>query len=240
MQKKSLISNIIELIIPKLCVACQSKLSEGERILCTSCRINIPYTYDWLESNNKTFELLNADYPIFWAASMCYYRKNDIFSRAILNMKFRNQSQSAKEFGAMFARVLKDKEISVKDVDIIIPLPLHPLKKLWRGYNQSELIADGMASIFGCDVEKKAVRRTVNNRAQSSIKNQKRRLKNSENIFRVAEGEKLDGKHILIVDDVITTGSTIHSLIKCITDSCDNCTISVATLARADRGKSKH
>ncbi len=132
---------MLELIIPKLCCACHQKLSAGEEFICTKCRIELPYTYDWYKKDNPAFEILNADYPVEWASSLAFYHKNSNFSRAILNIKFNNQRDCGRELGEIFANELKNSKSIPTDIDLIVPVPLHWAKKAWRGYNQSYHIA---------------------------------------------------------------------------------------------------
>jgi ComF family protein len=116
------------------------------------------------------------------------------------------------------------------DVDVIIPVPLHWWRRLSRGYNQSEYIARGIAKSLGCKVLTHAVRRHHYNRTQTS-QSATERWNNVEGIFRVTQPKRLQGRHILLVDDVFTTGATIMSLGETILKAVDNCQLSVATLA---------
>lgn len=155
----------------------------------------------------------------------------------IRNIKYRSQRKIAYQLGSIFAGEMVRDHVFHERVDIVIPVPLHRYRKLDRGYNQSDYIARAIADTLKCEVATNAVKRVVNNPNQARLHSHTERIKNVENIFRVTEGEKLDNRHILIVDDVLTTGSTIYSMIQAISDGSIGCSFSVATLARTERAK---
>ena len=235
MRKINIISDIFSLITPKVCSGCGDKLSLGELTICTSCRMSLPFTYDWKRADNPAFTTLDGLYAIEWAASFGFYRKNSNYAKAIKNMKFKRAKVSAQHLGEWFAYEITTACDNLKDIDYIIPMPIHTLRYLWRGYNQSEEIAKGMAKILQVHIDTKVVKRVKIGRVQSRLSNKKARKQNSENMFKVTDVSKLLGKHILIIDDTLTSGSTMLSLIEVIKRADYNCKISVATLARSDK-----
>jgi predicted amidophosphoribosyltransferase len=123
-----------------------------------------------------------------------------------------------------------DRGYAVDDIDIIIPLPLHPIKSIKRGYNQSRYLADGIAKELGVEVESRAVRRTRNNPSQARLK-RRERWEGVDDLFSVVKPERLRGKHILVVDDVMTSGATLYSCMQTILAAVPDARISFATLA---------
>ena len=116
------------------------------------------------------------------------------------------------------------------DVDVIVPVPLHPFKLLKRGYNQSTYLAEGIAKSMGIDVDTRAARRIRNNPSQAR-RGARDRWDNVDELFRIIRPERLRGKHILVVDDVLTSGATLTTFLKEIMRAVPDCRISVATLA---------
>ena len=116
------------------------------------------------------------------------------------------------------------------DIDVVVPVPLHPFKLLKRGYNQSTYLAEGIAESLGAKVDTRAARRIRNNPSQAR-RGARDRWENVDELFRIVRPERLHGKHILVVDDVLTSGATLTTLLKEIVHSVPNCRISIATLA---------
>lgn len=239
MQKTNIISNLLSLIAPKVCSGCGDKLSVGELTLCTSCRISLPFTYDWKRSDNPAFAAMDGRYKVEWAASFGYYRSKDNYARAIRNIKFKRAKLAAQHLGEWFAYEIVIAGDPLRDIDYIIPMPIHILRYLWRGYNQSEEIAKGMAKILRVPIDTKVVKRVKRGKVQSKLSGRDVRLKNSENMFKVVDVNRLKEKHILLIDDTLTSGSTLLSLIETIKKSDISCKISVATLARTDKRSDK-
>ncbi|MFI3314647.1 MAG: phosphoribosyltransferase family protein [Rikenellaceae bacterium] len=232
---RQILKSLIELVVAPTCPSCGRPLSEKEGAICVDCRFDLPYTYDSCKRDNYAFLMLDSFHPVVWAGSYCYYKGKDGFTKLIFAIKYRGQKHIASHLGRAFATELVEKGSLPEDVDVVIPVPLHKFRYYWRGYNQSDYIAKAMAEVLGCDCELECVKRIVNTKSQTSLESRKERIFNTDGIFRVIDGSKLDNRHILIVDDVLTTGSTIKSLIALIIDSCEGCRISVATLARTEK-----
>jgi ComF family protein len=141
--------------------------------------------------------------------------------------------QIAYNLGVWYGAELKASTL-YDDVDIIIPLPLHPIKSIMRGYNQSRYLAEGIAKMLGATVDSSAIRRTRNNPSQARLKRGER-WESVDNLFRVTKPERLRGKHILIVDDVLTTGATLYNCMLAIHTALPDARISFATLAVTQR-----
>ena len=136
---------------------------------------------------------------------------------------------SARAMGEWYGRCLKESGL-YDDVEVVVPLPLHPVKRCRRGYNQSEYIAEGIAAQLGVEVDRRSVRRKRNTESQA-LKARRDRARNVEDAFAVGRPGRLAGRHVLLVDDVFTTGSTMLSCAGEILRSAPGCRISIAALA---------
>lgn len=150
--------------------------------------------------------------------------------KVVHELKYKNNPGIGLLMGSLFGNDIKDSD-PIREIDLIIPIPLHPKRQKQRGYNQSEEIAKGIAEQIGIDLNTTTLVRTVNNPSQTR-NNRIERWKNVEDIFSVIDVNILVNKHILLVDDVITTGSTIEACAKELL-KCEGIKISIASLAIA-------
>lgn len=226
---KSLTDSVIGLFYPDYCPGCGEPLVGGEHYICTDCILNLPYTYFDNSRKNVISELLMGRFSLEKANSLCYFVKNGRLQKLLHNLKYGNKPEIGTELGIHLGHELEKSDLS--DFDVIIPVPIHPKKKKIRGYNQSTAIAIGIAQIIDKPIDTESVIRTIFTETQTK-KNNIQRWENVENIFEVKFPENIENKHILIVDDVITTGATLESLGNVI-EKIKGTKISVATLAVA-------
>ncbi len=219
------------LFFPDICLCCGRRLSEGEHSLCTFCRVDLPQTGQWLSRDNEVYALFIDREPITAASSFFFYDKGGKAARLVQNIKFRGQRRAGEELGRWFGRVLKEESSLYKGADVLVPLPLHPLRKMWRGYNQSEYIARGMGASMHLEVDTLSVVRRRYTRPQSHTTDREERRKNMKNVFQVVHPERIENKHIILVDDVVTTGSTLLACVSEIFHKVPSCRISIATLS---------
>ena len=220
------ISDLIDLIFPRHCLVCGEILSAQEKDICVNCLNSLPRIEKiHLEEIEKTFW---GKIEIERATSFIYYRKSSPYNNLLHWLKYRNSPEVGERLACMAA-----KEIAATGffdgIDIIVPLPLSKKKKRRRGYNQSDYIAKGISRATGIPVVTDAVVREKSNETQTH-KNRDERWKNVEGIFKLAAPEKLEGKHILLIDDILTTGATLCSCASSIQHGC-NCRTSIFTLA---------
>lgn len=220
---------IRSLLLAEECIVCGNNISHNMHGICTMCRFNVPMTYFWRDKENPVYEKLSALVPIAEASAFIYYTDKSPWRSMIHSFKYRNAWRTALDMGRWYGAELKASG-RYDDIEIIIPVPLHPLKRIRRGYNQSSYIADGISQSLGKRVLLRATRRRRNNPSQTHHRAHDR-WGNVEALFSVTHPEELAGKHILIVDDVLTTGATMISLIQSILEAVPDCRISVATLA---------
>jgi ComF family protein len=207
---RKLWNELLNLFFPRLCLLCHRPLIDGEEQLCLHCSCNLSYTYFDDAETNEAAQLFMGKFPFEKATAMFYYQKGGAVQKLIHALKYHDNQEMAYYLGRQAAIRLKESGF-MEDIDVLLPLPLHPSKKRKRGYNQAELIARGMASVFHLPIETTAVRRVVNTATQTH-KQVYERWQNVQQVFALAGNtEHLQNKHILIVDDVITTGSTMSA-----------------------------
>ena len=173
------------------------------------CLTHLPRLHMHDESDNAVEKLFWGRVDIHAATAYVSMPRNGISHRLIHRLKYHGDQEVGERLGALFADELRE-STRMRDVDVIIPVPLHPKKMHVRGYNQCDCIARGMAEILGAEVSMNNLTRTHFNASQTR-RGRISRWSNVKDIFWVREPDKLEGKRILLIDDVITTGATIEA-----------------------------
>ena len=181
----------------------------NETIICTGCYVSIPRTNFHLNRDNPVAQMFWGRCEIEKASSFSFYTRGSKMRILIHNMKYRGRKDIGIELGKLYSTTLKSSGF-YEGMDIVIPVPLHPSKLRKRGFNQSELIATGVAQIAGLPLETSCLKRITGTGTQTRSSRFDRWI-NVKGIFTVEKPYLLTGKHILLIDDVITTGSTIES-----------------------------
>ncbi|WP_297058860.1 ComF family protein [uncultured Duncaniella sp.] len=222
-------NGLINLIIPKVCTVCHRALVEGEDIMCLDCMLKLPKTtFRSYETNELTDRLVSLKAPVTKANSLYYYVASTPYVRLIHDAKYNRRPIVARALAAYHAKEML-RQGFFDDIDVIIPIPLH-FTKLWkRGYNQSQEIALGLSEVTGIAVSDNLT--APHRHATQTHKNASERRLNPVGAFRVKYPEELDNLHILLVDDVITTGSTILSGLEELHSASPSSRLSVYSLA---------
>lgn len=223
-----MIKEILDFFFPRQCVMCDRRLSLQEQHICLPCYMHLPRTMHHTVEHSPAEKLFWGKLPIEKAASFFHYKDGN--KEILLQLKYKNNPEIGTYIASQYAKEIKDSGF-FDDIDIIVPIPLHWRKRMQRGYNQCTFIAEGIRSVTGIPICTKAVKRIVNNVSQTLMMRDKRH-DNVEGIFRLTHPELISGKHVLIIDDVTTTGSTIYACAKEILKAPDT-RISVLTLAFA-------
>lgn len=227
---RSMFGDVFRLFFPPVCPACGRPMGEGARTICTRCRGEIPLTGFCRRADNPVAERLRElKVPVVHACSFYFYVAGSGFRRLVHAFKYRGGWRLAVEMGEWFGAEMREGGL-YSDVEVVVPVPLHWRKRLRRGYNQSEYLAEGMARSLGCGVDARSVVRRVHNRSQA-LSGRERRWENVQGIFGVRNPAALAGKHVLLVDDVLTSGFTVASCAEEILRRVPDCRLSVATLA---------
>lgn len=206
---RTLAGNILQLVYPKICSGCSHTLMANEETLCLLCISEFPFTNYHHIANNETAQRFEGRVRFANATSLAYFTEGGLLQHLLHELKYKNNYQVAQFFGKSFASALK-KTIWASDIDIIIPVPLFPKKERKRGFNQSQLIAEEMAKILDISVHKNALYRTRDTESQTK-KTRAERAENMKDAFALRSIETLKNKHILLIDDVLTTSATLES-----------------------------
>ena len=208
----NILNDLINLFYPRTCVICKNILITDEEHLCLDCLCDLPET-NYHTSKGNPAKVLFAGYPqVDEVTAFLFFEKEGVAQRLIHSLKYYGDKRLAEYLGRFAALKLKDYGFYAS-VDVIIPVPLHRKKQRLRGYNQSEIIARGIASVYGCKIETSLIERIIHTKSQTH-KSVYERHANVEEVFSLTEAEALHGKHILLVDDVMTTGATISACIE--------------------------
>ncbi|HJC76499.1 MAG TPA: ComF family protein [Candidatus Alistipes excrementavium] len=223
------LSDLHALLFPPVCPVCGGPMNEGARTVCTRCRTTIPLTRYWEEFDNPMTRRLWGLVPVVHASALFFFVGGGGWRRLIHGFKYRGAWRLARDMGRWYGSYLADCGL-YDDVEVVVPVPLHLRKRLKRGYNQSEYLAEGIAAELDVGVDRRSVVRRRNNPSQA-LSRKSDRWANVEGVFGVRHPERLAGRHILLVDDVFTTGATIVSCAETILRSVPGCRISIAALA---------
>lgn len=217
-----------DFLFPRHCTCCDGRLALGEEYVCSKCLSDMPFTRHKSYTENEMAKTFWGLVPLQKATSCFLYAKSSPYAQILFDLKYRNRPDIGPFMGRIMARGLAGTGF-FDGVDIIIPIPLSRQKERKRGYNQSLWIARGIAEITGIAIDNGSVSRVISNPSQTTLSHAERRT-NVENIFRVERPECLEGRHILLVDDVVTTGAT---LLSCAEAIARQCTVRISILALA-------
>lgn len=222
------LTNLFHLFYPKLCVNCEQKLVANETTLCTLCRHDLPLTNFKNFTQNKVIETFYGRILIKKAYSLLFFRKKGITKQLIHDLKYKGNEEIGVFFGNWIGEILKENK-EFEDVDFIIPVPLHPKKLKERGYNQVTKFGETLSKHLKIPFTEKYLVRISSTKTQT-FKERFERFNNIDTKFLIENPAYFDNKHILLIDDVITTGATLEACAKEFLKS-KNCTISILTMA---------
>ena len=233
MKLKSLISSpLVHFFYPHNCIGCGSDIIENENFLCIECINSLPHTGFAIHANNPVEKIFWGRIAVTAGMSEFYFSKASIIQNLIHEFKYRGNRKIGMYLGNIMGKSLLNSN-RFKNIDVLIPLPLFSQKEYKRGYNQSAILCEGINEIINTPLITKNVIRTLHTETQTK-KGRIQRWENVEKSFCVLQPETLEGKNILLVDDVITTGATLEacgSEILKIKDA----RLSIATLAMATK-----
>lgn len=209
---RTLLIDFIDLLFPTLCLGCSKSLSTTEKFLCTHCRMSLPETGQHRNPHDQN-HLLNkfaGRVPIRYLSSYVYFTKGGIVQKLIHGIKYKGQKEAAKEIASWYGHQLKAETQLIDGIDVIIGVPLHKSRFQQRGYNQADLIAEGLAEALDVPLRTDIL---IRNRFKES-QTRKSRLERWENVntvFAVVKQSEVKDKNVVLVDDVLTTGATIEA-----------------------------
>nr|WP_294793167.1 phosphoribosyltransferase family protein [uncultured Mucilaginibacter sp.] len=203
------LADFTSLLFPHLCPACGEALMANEHVLCTDCRYSLPFTNFHLQPDNVVARQFWGKLNIEAAYAMYYFSKGGKVQNLLHHLKYKNMPQIGKVLGSIAAEQLL-KSDTFKEIDHIIPVPLHKRRMRERGYNQSACFGEGLAQRLDADLTENNLVRIRHTETQTH-KSRFARFENMQEVFAVKDPDQLINKHILLVDDTVTTGSTLEA-----------------------------
>jgi ComF family protein len=228
----ALINDFLSLIYPRSCEACGANMFGHESYLCNFCIVNLPYSRYHANADNELARTFTGRVPLEYACAFYTYEKKGRIQKLLHAIKYQDQKELGEYLGILYAEQLKH-DNALTDIDFIVPVPLHRKKLKLRGYNQSEWFARGLAVGLAKQLDTAVLVRNKETSTQTKKKKYER-WENVEGIFSLTDHSLFAGKHVLLVDDVVTTGATIEAAWLALSEVKD-LKLSVASIAFAAR-----
>lgn len=216
------------LLFPNACAGCGQVLLTGEKVICLACKHNLPYTNFHNDIDNPVAKTFRGRVKIEAATSFLYFRQLGITQRLLHGLKYKGHKEVGICLGNWMGTALQESDI-YNSVDMIVPVPLYKKRENKRGYNQCHMLAQGVSEATNKAVSTKHLLRVQNNQSQTKLERWTR-WTNVQEIFKVEHISELESKHILLLDDVVTTGATLEACASLLVPFCK---VSIATLAIA-------
>ena len=206
--KNSFWHRLLDLLAPRLCVMCGRRLSLTEQVLCASCNMHLPRTgFQYQPFDNIMARLFWGIIPIERAAALFYYMAGSKPANILYDLKYHDRPEIGREMGQMIAQEFGEAGF-FEGIDLLVPVPLARSRQRHRGYNQSQQIAEGISQVTGLPISNQVVRRTLFKKSQTQA-GRWERLENVADVFEAKNLDEIHGRHILLIDDVVTTGATM-------------------------------
>lgn len=225
-----MLKNVIDLLFPKVCYACLNVLQANEDTICVDCRHDLPVTNFHFEDDDSVKKVLYGRANIENGTALFRFEKKGLVQELIHGLKYKGYETIGYALGDWLGGELKTLEC-YKTVDVVIPVPLHRNKFKKRGYNQVTKFGQQIAKALEADFIDDVLVKITNTQSQT-IKTRLARWNDTDALFAIKNSEILEGKHILLVDDIITTGATLEACIS-VLNHAKNIKISIATIAIA-------
>ncbi len=226
---KELLRAVAHVLSPEVCPICGVTLAEGETLMCTDCLLQLPRTHFHLSPFNILHHRLGPAVPLDRAAAWYYYVKQSLTARMIVDMKYSGRPRQGQIMGEIYAREILPSGF-FSGVDALVPVPMHYSKRLLRGYNQTEEICLGVSRATGLKIAD-VLRAPISHGVQSRRSAAQRKAAVQGTFAASARAADYDGRHLLIVDDIITTGATMQEALASLHSACPSSTLSVLALA---------
>ncbi len=211
MGRIGLLGKILDLIAPRTCAICNRRLKGDEETVCTECLFDLPLTDNFLNpADNEMAKLLWGKVTPERCMSLFYFHPHGLTSRIIYQLKYGNHPEIGQYFGRYIVRETEESGF-FDGIDLLVPTPLSKKRKRQRGYNQCEQIAMGIQELTHIPICNQAVERVSFRQSQTQLHGRER-MENVEHAFRLVDESAIAGKHILLIDDVFTTGATLAAI----------------------------
>ena len=221
-------TRFLDFISPRQCVVCGERLSPTERSLCSVCVLHLPRTtYQFTPNDNPMAQLFWHLTPVERAAALLFYEPHSEMARIVYDMKYHDRPDIGEDMGRLMANEMQFARY-FDGIDVLLPVPLSRKRLRQRGYNQSEQLAIGISDITNLPIATKALRRKHFVKSQTQLSRHERQ-ENVADIFELCDDSSLKGKHVLLVDDICTTGATLIACVDALKDI-EGIRLSVLTL----------
>lgn len=224
-------SDLFGMFFPCLCEVCNTPLTHGEETMCLHCRYNLPRCNIHNNPFNIIHQRLMRHVPIERAAAYFFYHRDSAYTNLILSAKYRGRPKILEQLAKEFAQTISPDGF-FDGIDRIIPVPMYRSKKISRGYNQTDYIARGLHKATGIKIANNII--AIRKHTTQTRKGAYSRWLNAQNTYSVENPHELNGLHILLIDDVITTGATLTACAEAIHKTAPSATISILTLAATE------
>lgn len=227
---RRILNDVVSLFYPEVCPCCGELLNHTEKTVCMSCHYLLPRTGYEHVSDNPVARLFYGKVRLNAAMACYFFAKHGRVQPLIHELKYKSNREAGHFLGREIGKAILASDI-YKDVSVLVPVPLHPKRERKRGYNQSEILALGIREVTGINISSNNLIRGVATQTQTR-KSREDRWKNVSDVFSVRKPEAFAGRHLLLIDDVITTGSTIEGCVR-VLETIEGIRISVAAAAMA-------
>lgn len=208
MRLQTYLNDFLSLIYPKLCLGCDAPLPKGSKYICPACHYNLPKTNSHLSDDNLFKEKFRGIVPVKSVLVYAYFIKDGIMQQVLHDLKYNDNQEIGRMMGRWYGHDLLLSGYA-DTFDLIVPVPLHPEKLKIRGYNQSFAFGEGLSEVLKVSVKEMLVREK--NVSSQTRKDKVHRIQDVEGIFGVIDADTLNARNVLLIDDVLTTGSTLIS-----------------------------
>ncbi|MGJ8591794.1 MAG: ComF family protein [Aquaticitalea sp.] len=226
-----MVINLLNLFFPQVCLACDAHLNDNEKLICTFCRDELPITNFHPVKENAVSKRLYGRVNFQYATSLLWFNKKGKVQHLLHNLKYKGHEEVGVFLGKWLGEELSKTELNGA-IDVVVPVPLHKSRLRKRGYNQVDKFGREIAKALSSDYDSKTLIKTKATATQV-FKDRLKRLLTHQEDFAIADSKSLKGKHILLVDDIITTGATIEACVDQLL-KIEGVTISVASMAIAE------
>ena len=206
---KEIKDSFLHVLFPHLCSGCGNDILNDESTLCMRCLSELPETNFHFHANNPIEKIFWGRLPLANATSQYYFTKNSLMQQLMHQLKYRGNKELGRQLGRLIGKDLKQTNRFIS-IDALIPLPLFPSKEKKRGYNQAALLCEGISEVMNIEVLTDVVVRTRHTETQTQ-KGRMERWLNMEGKFELVKPERIQDRHLLLIDDVITTGATLEA-----------------------------
>ena len=219
------------LFFPTVCLNCQTAIADRAALLCVSCSLDLPLTDRWQLPENEVTDRLAGRLLLAYGTAAYTFREGTVCQRLIHALKYHHRPDVGRQLGRRYGEVLRAAP-ALRDATGLVPVPIHDRRRHERGYNQAEVIAEGLGEALGIPVFPNALRRR-SFRGSQTKRSKLERLENVRDSFRIGTGHHTDG-HLVLVDDVLTTGATLDFCGNLLLEHHPGVRLSIITLALAE------